>query len=113
MATLFLIPASFAVEGPSAMIEGFMAALSDGGLKFILHFIGCGFFYYFYNEVAFLALGQLDPVSHAVSNTMKRVVIIITSIVVFRTPVTPLGVIGSSVAIGGTLLYSLAKNKFK
>merc|ERR1712048_1085257 len=113
MATLFLIPLSFAIEGPGAMIEGFKAAQSVGGLEFLFHFIACGFFYYFYNEVAFLALGQLDPVSHAVSNTMKRVVIIITAIFVFRTPVTPLGIIGSSVAIGGTLLYSLAKNRFK
>jgi solute carrier family 35 protein E1 len=39
---------------------------------------------------------------------MKRVVIIITAIVVFGTPVTPLGVAGSSIAILGTLLYSLA-----
>ena len=72
-----------------------------------------GFYYYMYNEVAFLALGKLDPVSHAVSNTMKRVVIIITSVIVFRTAVTPLGVAGSGIAIAGTLLYSLAKNKFK
>jgi solute carrier family 35 protein E1 len=113
MATFMLIPISFAIEGPSAMLKGFHAAHAKGGAKFLWHMIYSGFFYYAYNEVAFLALGKLDPVSHAVSNTMKRVVIIITAIVVFGTKVTPLGVAGSSIAILGTLLYSLAKNKFK
>jgi len=113
MATFMLIPISFAIEGPSAMLKGFHAAHAKGGAKFLWHMIYSGFFYYAYNEVAFLALGKLDPVSHAVSNTMKRVVIIITAIIVFGTPVTPLGVAGSSIAILGTLLYSLAKNKFK
>jgi len=113
MATVLLIPISFAIEGPSAMLKGFNVAYAKGGTQFLLSMIYSGFFYYMYNEVAFLALGQLDPVSHAVSNTMKRVVIIITSVIVFRTAVTPLGIAGSSIAIFGTLLYSLAKNKFK
>jgi len=113
MATFMLIPISFAMEGPSAMLKGFHAAHAQGGAKFIWQMVFSGIFYYAYNEVAFLALGKLDPVSHAVSNTMKRVVIIITAIIVFGNPVTPLGVAGSSIAIFGTLLYSLAKNKFK
>merc|ERR1712190_589831 len=113
MATFMLIPISFAIEGPSAMLKGFNAAYAKGGTQFLLWMVYSGFFYYMYNEVAFLALGKLDPVSHAVSNTMKRVVIIITSVIVFRTAVTPLGIAGSSIAIFGTLLYSLAKNKFK
>jgi len=113
MATFLLLPIAFAIEGPTAMLKGFHAAHAAGGVTFLWHMLYSGLFYYLYNEVAFLALGQLDPVSHAVSNTMKRVVIIITAIVVFKNPVTPLGVAGSSIAIVGTLLYSLAKNKFK
>jgi len=113
MATFMLIPISLAIEGPAGMWKGFQAAHAAGGSQFLLHMVYSGFFYYMYNEVAFLALGRLDPVTHAVSNTMKRVVIIITAIIVFGTPVTPLGVAGSSIAVGGTLLYSLAKNKFK
>merc|ERR1712054_400811 len=113
MATFMLIPISLAIEGPSGMVKGFKVAYAAGGIGFLKQMVFSGFYYYMYNEVAFLALGKLDPVSHAVCNTMKRVVIIITAIFVFRTPVTPLGIAGSSIAIGGTLLYSLAKNKFK
>jgi len=53
------------------------------------------------------------PVTHAVTNTVKRVVIILASILVFRTPITLLGSIGSGLAILGALLYSLAKGKYK
>merc|ERR1712187_704662 len=105
------LPIVCAIEGPSAMLKDFHVAYAKGGAQFLLWMLYSGFFYYMYNEVAFKALGKLDPVTHAVSNTMKRVVIIITAIIVFGTPVTPLGVAGSSIAIGGTLLYSLAKNK--
>ncbi|CAK9046109.1 Glucose-6-phosphate/phosphate translocator 1 [Durusdinium trenchii] len=112
MATFMLIPISLAIEGPTAMVKGFKVALSAGGSHFMWQMILSGFYYYMYNEVAFQALGKLDPVSHAVCNTMKRVVIIITAIFVFRNPVTPLGILGSCVAIAGTLIYSLAKNKY-
>ena len=71
-----------------------------------------GAFYYLYNEVAFLALGRVNPVTHAVGNTIKRVVIIIASVIAFKTPISTLGAVGSSIAIFGTLLYSLAKNKY-
>ena len=64
------------------------------------------------NEVAFLALGRVNPVTHAVGNTIKRVVIIIASVIAFKTPISGLGIIGSAIAIFGTLLYSLAKSKF-
>lgn len=112
MATFMLLPISLAIEGPSAMLKGLKVAYAAGGSGFVWQMMLSGLYYYMYNEVAFLALGKLDAVSHAVANTMKRVVIIITAIFVFRTPVTPLGVAGSSIAIFGTLLYSLAKNKY-
>lgn len=46
---------------------------------------------------------------HAVGNTIKRVVIIVAACLVFRTPMTPLAIAGSSIAVLGTLLYSLVK----
>merc|ERR1719263_539359 len=113
MATLLLLPIALFMEGPGAILKGFELAYARGGTEFFLHFLYSGFFYYVYNEVAFFALSKLDPVSHAVANTMKRVGIIVTAVIVFNTPVTTLGTIGSGVAIAGALAYSLAKNKFQ
>ena len=56
---------------------------------------------------------QVAPVTHAVTNTVKRVVIILASILVFKTSITPLGALGSAITISGALLYGLAKNKYK
>lgn len=66
----------------------------------------------FFSEVAFYCLDAIHPVTHAVANTVKRVFLIGVSILVFGHKLTPLGSIGSAVAIGGVLLYSLAKQKF-
>ena len=54
-------------------------------------------------------LDLLDPVGQAVGNTVKRVIIIIAGTIVFNKPLTTNGMIGSAVAIGGVLLYSLVK----
>lgn len=58
-----------------------------------------GLTFYLYNEAAFKALDRLNPVTHSVANTLKRVVIIVASCLVFQTPITMLGSIGSAVAI--------------
>lgn len=57
-----------------------------------------------------LGLG-IAPVTFSVGNTMKRVAVVISSILFFRNPISLLNGIGSSVAVLGTLLYSLAKGK--
>ena len=113
-AFLAMVPISLLVEPPAAVAATISSALAAGHSARYLWTcsILSGFFFYLYNEVAFLALGRVNPVTHAVGNTVKRVVIIIASVIAFKTPVSTLGVIGSSIAIAGTLLYSLAKSKF-
>jgi solute carrier family 35, member E1 len=79
----------------------------------LFYLLSSGAFFYLYNEVAFLALDSVHPVTHAVGNTIKRVVIIGASILVFKNPITMQGYIGSAIAIAGVLLYSLAVEKTK
>ena len=72
-----------------------------------------GFYYYSYNEVAFIALSKVTPVTHSIANTIKRVCIILATVVVFGNKLTPLGALGSALAVAGTFAYSIAKAKFK
>ena len=60
-----------------------------------------------------LALNNVHPVTHAVANTMKRVVILLACVFFFKTPMTPLCSAGSAIAIFGGYLYSLAKGREK
>ena len=51
----------------------------------------------------------MHPVTHAVANTVKRVAVIVLSVLYFRNPLTFSGALGSAIAIVGVMLYSLAK----
>lgn len=110
-----ILPASLAIEGPSKVSTAWAAARSAGySAPHLWSLLGVsGFLYYIYNEVAFLALSEVAPVTHAVTNTVKRVVIILASVVVFKTQITPLGSLGSGIAIFGAMMYSLAKGRYK
>ena len=72
-----------------------------------------GMYYYLYNEVAFITLNQVSPITHSIANTIKRVCIILATVLVFGNKLTPLGALGSSIAVAGTFLYSAAKAKYK
>jgi len=72
-----------------------------------------GMYYYLYNEVAFITLNQVSPITHSIANTIKRVCIILATVLVFGNKLTPLGALGSSIAVAGTFLYSFAKGKYK
>merc|ERR1719238_2232568 len=110
-----ILPVSLFLEGPAAALAAWSAALAKGYTNFqLMRLLSVsGFLYYIYNEVAFLALAEVAPVTHAVTNTVKRVVIILASILVFKTSITPLGAVGSAITIAGALCYGLAKNKYK
>jgi len=72
-----------------------------------------GLFHYLNNEVMYLALGSVHPVTLAVGNTMKRVFILVASVMVFRNPISLQAGIGSAVGIAGVLLYSLTKQYYE
>lgn len=115
MSTAILIPTFLAIEG-TGFLSAFKNVVAGGdftnkSLSLLLALGGAT--YYAYNEVAFLALGKVNPVTHAVGNTIKRVVIIVASVIAFKTPMSTGSIIGSSIAILGTLLYSLAMNATK
>eukprot|EP00980_Cylindrotheca_fusiformis_P028431 scaffold22599_cov139-Cylindrotheca_fusiformis.AAC.22 len=115
MSTIIMIPFMLAFEGTGMFKAcGDLVASGKFTRRSIFTLLGFGSAsYYAYNEVAFLALGKVNPVTHAVGNTIKRVVIIAASAVAFTTPMSTGSIIGSSIAIFGTLLYSLAMNATK
>lgn len=75
--------------------------------------ITSGLFHYLNNEVMYLALSNVHPVTLAVGNTMKRVFIMVASVLVFRNPVSVQAGIGSAIGISGVLLYSLTKQYYE
>ncbi len=53
-----------------------------------------------------MSLNEISPLTFSIGNTMKRVTVIVSSIIVFHTPVLPVNAVGAAIAILGTFLYS-------
>ncbi|KNC97094.1 uncharacterized protein SPPG_09475 [Spizellomyces punctatus DAOM BR117] len=66
-----------------------------------------------YNLFSFAVLDKLSPVTHAVTNVMKRVMTIISSLLYFGTPFNLAQFFGFILANTGVGWYSYAKMKFK
>ncbi|CAN8070213.1 unnamed protein product, partial [Agarophyton chilense] len=102
MAFLIELPFALAIEGlpvlPSARIARLLAA--------------SGVFYTLYNTVSFMALAKTGVVTHAVGNILKRASVIVVTILVFNTPVKMFNAVGMLVALLGTFLYSIVKQRF-
>ena len=82
-------------------------------MALIIRIVISGLTHYTNNEVMFLALSNVHPVTLAVGNTFKRVFIIIASVVVFNNPMDFKTGIGSAIAIGGVFSYSLARQRYE
>lgn len=73
-----------------------------------------GLFYHLYNQSSYMVLDTgISAVTFSVGNTMKRVAVVVSSILFFKNPVGIMNWVGSGVAILGTYLYSLAMEQQK
>ncbi|KAA8491594.1 Phosphoenolpyruvate/phosphate translocator 2, chloroplastic [Porphyridium purpureum] len=87
------------------------AAAAGGGAPQLLGLLCmCGFLHFLYNQFSYVVLQRTSAVSHAVGNTMKRVAVIVSSVLVFHNPVTMQNKLGTAIAIAGVGLYSQVKN---
>ncbi|XP_048548064.1 phosphoenolpyruvate/phosphate translocator 1, chloroplastic, partial [Triticum urartu] len=67
------------------------------------------FCFHAYQQVSYMILARVSPVTHSVGNCVKRVVVIVTSVLFFKTPVSPINSIGTAIALAGVFLYSQLK----
>lgn len=101
-ALLIEIPFALAIEG--------LSPLPNKSIGYLLGY--SGIFYTLYNTVSFMALGKTGVVTHAIGNILKRASVIVVTILVFRNPIRLMNGIGMGIALLGTFLYSLTKQRF-
>ena len=67
----------------------------------------------FYQLSSFWVLSLVQPLSHSVLNSLKRVVVIMTAVLLLHEHVTPVGIAGVIVTTCGAIMYSVAKRTFQ
>ncbi|XP_056171796.1 glucose-6-phosphate/phosphate translocator 2, chloroplastic isoform X1 [Syzygium oleosum] len=106
LSLLILTPFAIAVEGPQMWAAGWQQAVSQIGPNFVWWVVAQSVFYHLYNQVSYMSLDQISPLTFSIGNTMKRISVIVSSIIIFHTPVQPINALGAAIAILGTFLYS-------
>ena len=109
LSLLILTPFAIAVEGPQMWAAGWRTAMSQIGPQFIWWVAAQSVFYHLYNQVSYMSLDEISPLTFSIGNTMKRISVIVSSIIIFHTPVQPVNALGAAIAVLGTFLYSQAK----
>ncbi|KAL3508515.1 hypothetical protein ACH5RR_027916 [Cinchona calisaya] len=109
MSLLILTPFAIAVEGPQMWALGWEKAVSQIGPQLIWWMAAQSVFYHLYNQVSYMSLDEISPLTFSIGNTMKRISVIVSSIIIFHTPVQPVNALGAAIAVLGTFLYSQAK----
>ena len=112
ISTAASLPIALAVDGHAiAGVWSAAATASTGGAVGLTSFVTlAGILFYAYNEVAMKALSHVHAVTHAVGNILRRVVIMVASMVAFGTPMSRMSALGSAIAIGGSYMYAMAKH---
>ncbi|XP_038689890.1 glucose-6-phosphate/phosphate translocator 2, chloroplastic-like isoform X2 [Tripterygium wilfordii] len=106
LSLLILTPFAIAVEGPQVWAAGWQNAVAQIGPNFVWWVAAQSIFYHLYNQVSYMSLDQISPLTFSIGNTMKRISVIVSSIIIFHTPVQPINALGAAIAILGTFLYS-------
>lgn len=108
LSALITAPFIFLYEDTSKMQTTFDSFSESSKQGFLLNIFLCGMCFYIYNEVQNMVLGSLGPVSTAVGNTLKRVVIFVALYFFTEGETFPVPkIIGCAIAIAGCLAYAI------
>ncbi|KAF3784463.1 Phosphoenolpyruvate/phosphate translocator 1 [Nymphaea thermarum] len=108
MSFFFMIPVTIFTEG----VKFTPAYLQSAGLnvqEVCIRSLLAAFCFHIYQQISYMILEMVSPVTHSVGNCVKRVVVIVSSVFFFRTPVSPMNSLGTGVALAGVFLYSRLK----
>ncbi|KAF3444636.1 hypothetical protein FNV43_RR14329 [Rhamnella rubrinervis] len=106
-----LVPSAILIEGVK-FSPSYLKFAANQGLnirELCMRSLLAGVCFHSYQQVSYMILQSVSPVTHAVGNCVKRVVVIVSSVIFFQTPVLPINSLGTAVALAGVFLYSRTK----
>ncbi|KAI5071558.1 hypothetical protein GOP47_0013809 [Adiantum capillus-veneris] len=72
LSLVFLTPFAFAVEGPKMWATGWQQAVNTVGPHVFWWVVAQSVFYHLYNQVSYMSLDEISPLTFSIGNTMKR-----------------------------------------
>ncbi|KAG6508573.1 hypothetical protein ZIOFF_033947 [Zingiber officinale] len=106
LSLLIRTPFAIAVEGPQVWAEGWQKAISQIGPHFVWWVAAQSVFYHLWNQVSYMALEESFALTFNIGNTMKRISVIVSSIIILHTSIQPINALGAAIAILVAFLYS-------
>ena len=104
MAFVMLVPALLLIDGPTLLDMGWEGLQPVAGLAMLSAVL-----LQLYQQVSYNILSKVSAVTHSVANCVKRVVVIVSAVIFFRHPVSPINAVGTALALGGVFMYSTQK----
>ncbi|KAI4336154.1 hypothetical protein L6164_014719 [Bauhinia variegata] len=108
MSFLLLAPAALFMDG----VKFTPAYLQSAGLNLrqvYTRSLLAALCFHAYQQISYMILQRVSPVTHSVGNCVKRIVVIVSSVIFFQTPVSFINALGTGVALAGVFLYSRVK----
>ncbi|XP_073123720.1 triose phosphate/phosphate translocator, non-green plastid, chloroplastic-like [Henckelia pumila] len=108
MSFIMMIPTAIFMEG----VKFTPAYINAAGLdvkQVCIRSLLAAISFHAYQQVSYMILQRVSPVTHSVGNCVKRVVVIVSSVIFFRTAVSPVNAFGTGIALTGVFLYSRVK----
>ncbi|KAL9233270.1 hypothetical protein vseg_008291 [Gypsophila vaccaria] len=108
---VLMLPAAILIDGVRFSPSYLQSAASQGlnVRELFIRALVSGLCFHTYQQVSYMILGKVSAVTHSVGNCLKRVVVIVSSVIFFQTPVSPLNSFGTALALVGVFLYSRTK----
>ncbi|KAK4394688.1 Phosphoenolpyruvate/phosphate translocator 1, chloroplastic [Sesamum angolense] len=98
MSFILMIPTTFFMEGIT-FTPSYLEAAGVNVKEVYTRSLLAALCFHAYQQVSYMILQRVSPVTHSVGNCVKRVVVIVTSVLFFRTPVSPINSLGTAIAL--------------
>ncbi|GIL52330.1 hypothetical protein Vafri_8223 [Volvox africanus] len=108
---VLLLPFSLLLEGWKLTPSSLAAMNVKDPSQLLTWAVASGLCFHAYQQVSYMILQRVSPVTHSIGNCVKRVVVIATSVLFFRNPVSLQNALGTAVALAGVYAYGQVKRQ--
>ncbi|KAF8394958.1 hypothetical protein HHK36_018897 [Tetracentron sinense] len=110
IAVVFLLPATLLMEGN---VVGITQALARKDINIVWYLLFNSTLAYFVNLTNFLVTKHTSALTLQVLGNAKGAVAVVVSILIFKNPISVIGMFGYAITVTGVVLYSEAKKRSK